>query len=190
MSLDAGRAATVSTRLPSASSTTPQSISTTLTKAGKTKMTFDAVGIDHATEYAAEKADIMLRLWQVFKPRLAAEHVLAASMRRWSGRCFRCLGTWSGAAFLSTEMCCRGCPASSRRRRRACKTRSTSSPARQSMSARRSRSATFCSASSDCRAAPRPKPANGRPARACSRNWPSRATSYRKKFSTGGRCRN
>ena len=49
----------------------------TLTKAGKAKMTFDAVGIEHATEYAAEKADIVLRLWQVFKPRLAAEHVLA-----------------------------------------------------------------------------------------------------------------
>ena len=49
----------------------------TLTKAGKAKMTFDAVGIEHATEYAAEKADIVLRLWQVFKPRLAAERVLA-----------------------------------------------------------------------------------------------------------------
>jgi DNA polymerase-1 len=48
-----------------------------LTKAGKAKVTFDAVGIEHATEYAAEKADIVLRLWQVFKPRLAAEHVLA-----------------------------------------------------------------------------------------------------------------
>ena len=48
-----------------------------LTKSGKAKVTFDAVGIEHATEYAAEKADIVLRLWQVFKPRLAAEHVLA-----------------------------------------------------------------------------------------------------------------
>ena len=48
----------------------------TLIKAGKTKITFDAVGIDRATEYAAEKADIVLRLWQVLKPRLAAEQVL------------------------------------------------------------------------------------------------------------------
>jgi DNA polymerase-1 len=47
----------------------------TLTKAGKAKITFDAVGIDRATEYAAEKADIVLRLWQVLKPRLAAERV-------------------------------------------------------------------------------------------------------------------
>jgi DNA polymerase I len=46
-----------------------------LIKAGKTKITFDAVGIDRATEYAAEKADIVLRLWHALKPRLAAERV-------------------------------------------------------------------------------------------------------------------
>jgi DNA polymerase-1 len=46
-----------------------------LIKAGKTRITFDAVGIDRATEYAAEKADIVLRLWQALKPRLAAERV-------------------------------------------------------------------------------------------------------------------
>jgi DNA polymerase-1 len=48
----------------------------TLLKAGKTKITFDAVGIDQAASYAAERADIVLRLWQVLKPRLPAEHVL------------------------------------------------------------------------------------------------------------------
>jgi len=47
-----------------------------LIKAGKAKITFDAVGIDRATEYAAEKADIVLRLHRVLKPRLAAERVL------------------------------------------------------------------------------------------------------------------
>jgi DNA polymerase-1 len=47
-----------------------------VTKAGKTRMTFDCVEIDKATEYAAEDADATLRLWQVLKPRLAAEHVL------------------------------------------------------------------------------------------------------------------
>jgi DNA polymerase I len=46
-----------------------------LTKTGKAKLTFDSVGIEAATEYAAEKADIVLRLWHVFKPRLAADHV-------------------------------------------------------------------------------------------------------------------
>jgi DNA polymerase I len=49
----------------------------TLIKAGKAKITFDAVGIDRAAEYAAEKADIVLRLWLALKPRLAAERVRA-----------------------------------------------------------------------------------------------------------------
>ena len=47
-----------------------------ITKAGKTKVTFDCIEIDKATEYAAEHADVTLRLWQVLKPRLAAEHIL------------------------------------------------------------------------------------------------------------------
>jgi DNA polymerase I len=46
-----------------------------LIKAGKSRITFDAVGIDRATEYAAERADIVLRLWLALKPRLAAERV-------------------------------------------------------------------------------------------------------------------
>jgi len=48
-----------------------------LVKAGKTRIGFDAVGIDQATAYAAERADVVLRLWQVLKPRLPAERVLA-----------------------------------------------------------------------------------------------------------------
>ncbi len=47
-----------------------------VTKVGKSKLTFDNVDIAKATEYAAEDADATLRLWQVLKPRLAAEHVL------------------------------------------------------------------------------------------------------------------
>jgi DNA polymerase I len=47
-----------------------------LIKAGKTRITFDCVAVDRATEYAAEAADVALRLWRVLKPRLAAEHVL------------------------------------------------------------------------------------------------------------------
>ncbi len=40
---------------------------------GKAKVTFDRVAIDAATAYAAEDADVTLRLWQVLKPRLVAE---------------------------------------------------------------------------------------------------------------------
>ncbi len=46
-----------------------------VTKTGKNKVTFDCVDIAKATEYAAEDADVTLRLWQVLKPRLAAEHM-------------------------------------------------------------------------------------------------------------------
>ncbi|WP_112662052.1 DNA polymerase I [Microvirga flavescens] len=40
---------------------------------GKNQVTFDQVEIEKATAYAAEDADVTLRLWQVLKPRLAAE---------------------------------------------------------------------------------------------------------------------
>ena len=40
---------------------------------GKAGVTFDRVAIDRATAYAAEDADITLRLWELLKPRLAAE---------------------------------------------------------------------------------------------------------------------
>ena len=42
---------------------------------GKARVTFDNVAIDKATEYAAEDADVTLRLWQALKPRLPSEHV-------------------------------------------------------------------------------------------------------------------
>jgi DNA polymerase-1 len=38
--------------------------------AGKSAITFDHVAIDEATKYAAEDADITLRLWELFKPQL------------------------------------------------------------------------------------------------------------------------
>jgi DNA polymerase I len=42
---------------------------------GKARVTFDCVAIDKATDYAAEDADVTLRLWNALKPRLPAEHV-------------------------------------------------------------------------------------------------------------------
>jgi DNA polymerase-1 len=42
---------------------------------GKSQVTFDCVSIEKATEYAAEDADVTLRLWYALKARLAAEHV-------------------------------------------------------------------------------------------------------------------
>jgi DNA polymerase I len=42
---------------------------------GRTLVDFDQVAIDRAAQYAAEDADVTLRLWRVLKPRLAAEGV-------------------------------------------------------------------------------------------------------------------
>ncbi len=42
---------------------------------GKTQRTFDRVPVDEAVRYGAEDADITLRLWQKFKPRLHRERV-------------------------------------------------------------------------------------------------------------------
>ena len=42
---------------------------------GKNQITFDKVPLKEATEYAAEDADITLRLWRKLQPRLAADNV-------------------------------------------------------------------------------------------------------------------
>ncbi len=42
---------------------------------GKSQLSFNQVPLDQATRYAAEDADVTLRFWQWFKPRLSAEKV-------------------------------------------------------------------------------------------------------------------
>jgi DNA polymerase-1 len=42
---------------------------------GKAQVTFDRVGIDDAVKYAAEDADITLRLWELFRPQLPTTRV-------------------------------------------------------------------------------------------------------------------
>jgi DNA polymerase-1 len=46
-----------------------------ITGTGKSKISFDCVTIERAAQYAAEEADVALRLWQVLKPRGNAERV-------------------------------------------------------------------------------------------------------------------
>ena len=48
-----------------------------LVGSGKNRLTFDQVEIDKALAYSAEYADVILRLWRVLKPRLAAERMTA-----------------------------------------------------------------------------------------------------------------
>jgi DNA polymerase I len=42
---------------------------------GKSQLSFDQIAIGKATEYAAEDADVTLRLWRLLKPRLAADRM-------------------------------------------------------------------------------------------------------------------
>lgn len=42
---------------------------------GKSMITFDKVAIDKATAYAAEDADVTLRLWMILKPRLVSDRM-------------------------------------------------------------------------------------------------------------------
>ena len=105
------------------------------------------------------------------------------STRRWSARWCRCSRAWSGAASRSTGRCCRACPANSRSAPPRSKPRSQSWPAsplqsRQPEAARRHPVRQVRA----CPAAPRPRPANGRPARACSTTWPSRAIALPQKI--------
>ncbi len=44
---------------------------------GKAQITFDKAPIDKAATYAAEDAEVTLRLWRLLKPRLVAEHQVA-----------------------------------------------------------------------------------------------------------------
>jgi len=48
---------------------------------GKSMITFDKVALDKATAYAAEDADVTLRLWMVLKPRLIAEGLMSVYER-------------------------------------------------------------------------------------------------------------
>ena len=48
---------------------------------GKNQLTFDQIPVDQATRYAAEDADVTLRLWAVLKPRLAAEGLVTVYER-------------------------------------------------------------------------------------------------------------
>jgi len=48
---------------------------------GKSSITFDKVAVERATEYAAEDADVTLRLWRLLKPRLVADGLVSVYER-------------------------------------------------------------------------------------------------------------
>ena len=155
------------TSCPSFTSATSRSRSRTLIGSGKSQLTFDQVPLDQATRYAAEDADVTLRLWQRLKPRLSREGVatvyetqdrplipVVADMERAGVLVDRDRLSQLSGEFAQRMARPRGRSPQARR------------PAR-STSAAPSRSATSCSArwASPTSPAPRrPRPAPGRPA--------------------------
>ena len=121
--------------------------------------------------------------------RASSASMSQASMRRWSARLRRCWRAWSVTASRIDRRHWCSFPLNSARRPSRWKRKSTSSPASRSIRAVPSSWATSCSASSACPAERRPRPAPGQQARAPSTISPSKATSCRARFSTGGRSR-
>ena len=137
----------------------------------KSERTFAQVPLDKATEYAAEDADVTLRLWMLLS-RGSSRSASRPSTRRWSARCFPSSPRWSAAASRSTRRSCRGCRAALRKALRGWRRRSTRSSGTNSTSARRASWANCCLIDSNCRAASAPNLANGRRAPACSMTLP------------------
>ncbi len=72
---------------------------------GRAKVTFDRVALDKATAYAAEDADVTLRLWRMMKPRLVAEKRVAVYETRSAPWC-RWWPGWRRTASASIDATC------------------------------------------------------------------------------------
>ena len=130
---------------------------------GKSFIGFDRVPIERATEFAAEDADITLRLWRLFKPRLISERLISVyeTLER---RMIEVLARMERRGIaIDRQILSRGSPASSPRPWEGSKPRSAHSPANPSTLVPRSSWATSCSARWACPAAPGPRPVPGRP---------------------------
>ena len=133
---------------------------------GKTQVAFDCVPVDKATEYSAEDADVTLRLWHLFKARLAAEG-MAAVYETLERPMPLILGEMELAGVMVDRVVLARLSANSRGSSPASRTRFTRSRASASISARRCKSRICCLANSACLEVRRPEPANGAPARRC-----------------------
>ena len=156
---------------------------------GKAQITFDCVADRQGDRLRRRGCRRHAAAVDRAASRASSPSMSPPSTRRWSEPMSPVLARMERRGISIDRQILRGSPTNSRRSRRA---RGRDPGARrravQSRLARSS-SATFCSARWACPAARRPRPGNGRPARANSRTWPSRATSCRARSSTGGRCR-
>ena len=147
---------------------------------GRSQVTFDLVPVDRATHYAAEDADVTLRLWMLFGP-ISSPGRRQPSMRLSSGRYHPCLPKLKSTACSSTGRCWRGFPLNLPRLPLNWRKRFLPFPASASTSARRNSSAIFCSAAWGFRAAAKPRPVPGAPMPARSRTLAVEGVEFAKK---------
>ena len=84
---------------------------------GASSISFDQVGVERATEYSAEDADVTFQLHGALWPRIEADEKLRAHLRRHRDPGRRaCSSPWSGTACSSTRRCSRRRAASWARR--------------------------------------------------------------------------
>ena len=147
---------------------------------GKAQISFDQVPIDRATAYAAEDADVTLRLWRVLKPRLVAERHGDRLRDAGAAAGRRCSAAMEARGITVDRQILSRLSGDSRRAWRGWRTRSTSSPARRFNVGSPKQLGDILFGKMGLPGAQEDRDrANGRRRRSCWRNWPSRATSCR-----------
>ena len=96
--LDAGKGLTSSTASQRAFSAAALPGSKFAKNKDKALFTPEATPIARTASYAAEDADLILRLWRALKARMVAEKVTRV-YETWSGRCRACWPAWRNAEF-------------------------------------------------------------------------------------------
>ncbi len=156
---------------------------------GKNQVCFDQVSIEKATEYAAEDADVTLRLWLALKPRLAAER-MSAVYETLERPMVNVLSRMEQRGITIDRQVLSRLSGDFAQTAARLDLKSATSPASRSIREAPSSSATSCSARWACPAAARPRPGRGRHPHQSSRIWRKKVISFRARFSIGVRCRN
>ena len=174
----------------SATSITPTIDFNEVTKAGKAKITFERR--DRQGDRIRRRRMPTSRCGcGRCSSRGSPPSICSTSTRRWSGRCLRVLAHMERRGISIDRHVLSRLSGEFAQEAAGSKPRSTSSPARPSMPAspKQIGDILFGKMAIAGRHQDQDRPMVDRRAR-CSKNWPSRATSCRRKFSTGGRSRN
>ena len=150
------------------------------------KITFEQVALEKAACYAAEDADLALRLWRVLKPQLVAKGLVSVYERLERPLIPVLARMEQRGVSIDRQILSRLSGELAQGAARAGIRRFSNLPAAASRSARRSSLATSCLVAWAFRAARRRKPASGRRRRRFWKIWPPRVMRCRARSSTGG----